>query len=38
MVKHQNDLEWDEFHDIHIVNWKRVRAAMEHENQLVNHR
>jgi hypothetical protein len=38
MVKHENDLEWDEFHDIHIVNWKRVRAAMEQENQLVNHR
>jgi len=38
MVTRQDDEDWDEFHDIHIVNWKRVRAAMEHENQLVNHR
>jgi hypothetical protein len=37
-MKRQDDDDWDEFHDIHIVNWKRVRAAMEHENQLVNHR
>jgi hypothetical protein len=29
---------WDEFHDIEIVNWKRVRSAIEHENQLINHR
>lgn len=38
MVTRQDEEDWDEFHDIHIVNWKRVRAAMEHENQLVNHR
>ena len=38
MAKHRDDLDWDEFHDIHIVDWKRVRAAMEHENHLVNHR
>lgn len=37
-MKRQDDEDWDEFNDIHIVNWKRVRAAMEHENQLVNHR
>jgi hypothetical protein len=29
---------WDEFHDVDIVNWKRVRSALEHENLLVNHR
>ncbi|BBO33243.1 hypothetical protein [Lacipirellula parvula] len=29
---------WDEFHDIAIVNWKRIRTSIEHENLLVNHR
>jgi heme/copper-type cytochrome/quinol oxidase subunit 4 len=29
---------WDEFHDEEIVDWKRCRQAIEHENQLVNHR
>jgi hypothetical protein len=29
---------WDEFHDVDIVNWKRVRSALEHENLLMNHR
>jgi hypothetical protein len=29
---------WDEFHDEEIVDWKRCRLAIEHENQLVNHR
>jgi len=32
---HEN---WDEFHDVDVVNWKRVRSALEHENLLVNHR
>lgn len=30
--------EWDEFHDTEIVDWKRVRGAIEHENLLINHR
>lgn len=38
MVKQPNELDWDEFHDLEIVNWKRVRSAIEHENQLTNHR
>jgi hypothetical protein len=38
MIKHRDDPDWDEFHDIEITNWKRVRSAMEHENELVNHR
>lgn len=29
---------WDEFHDDEIVDWKRCRSAIEHENTLVNHR
>jgi hypothetical protein len=33
-----NGAEWDEFHDDEIVDWKRVRSAIEHENQLMNHR
>lgn len=28
--------EWDEFKDPEIVNWKRVRLAIEHENFLTN--
>ncbi|MDG4595140.1 MAG: hypothetical protein P9F75_05520 [Candidatus Contendobacter sp.] len=32
------DTDWDEFKDIEIVDWKRVRSAIEHENTLVNHR
>ena len=28
----------DEFHDPDIVNWKRCRSVIEHENNLVNHR
>ncbi len=30
--------EWDEFHDPGVVNWKRVRSVIEHENHLINHR
>lgn len=30
--------EWDEFNDPEIVDWKRVRSAIEHENMLLNHR
>jgi hypothetical protein len=33
-----NGAQWDEFHDDEIVDWKRVRSAIEHENQLTNHR
>ena len=32
------DDKWDEFHDREIVDWKRVRSALEHENLLTNHR
>lgn len=32
------DTTWDEFHDDEIVDWKRCRSAIEHENTLVNHR
>ena len=37
----KNQLElvrYDEFKDKETVDWKRVRAAIEHENTLVNHR
>lgn len=30
--------DWDEFHDPGVVNWKRVRSVIEHENHLINHR
>ncbi len=29
---------WGEFQDDQIVDWKRIRAVIEHENQLINHR
>lgn len=35
-IQHHN--RWDEFHDDEIVDWKRIRALIEHENQLINHR
>lgn len=38
MTLQPEDENWDEFHDVDIVNWKRVRSALEHENLLVNHR
>jgi len=37
----KNQLElvrYDEFKDKETVDWKRIRAAIEHENTLVNHR
>lgn len=37
-MKNPSDSEWDEFHDLEVVDWKRVRAVIEHENILVNHR
>ena len=37
-MKNPDDPDWDEFHDQEIVNWKRVRAAIEHENTLTNNR
>ncbi len=37
MLKPSDD-QRDEFHDQEIVDWKRVRAAIEHENLFVNHR
>ena len=30
--------EWSEFEDRDFSDWKRVRSAIEHENNLVNHR
>lgn len=35
-LPHESD--WDEFKDPEIVDWKRVRAAIEHENTLTNQR
>ncbi|MDJ0797659.1 MAG: hypothetical protein QNJ51_12730 [Calothrix sp. MO_167.B12] len=32
------DLRFDESKDEEFANWKRVRASIEHENTLVNHR
>lgn len=37
-MKKREDDDWDEFHEPGIVDWKRVRASIEHENMLVNHR
>lgn len=37
-MREPNDPEWDEFHDAEIVDWKRARASIEHENTLTNHR
>jgi hypothetical protein len=37
-MKKTDDSDWDEFHDDEIVDWKRVRSAIEHENELTNHR
>ncbi len=37
-MKNTDDPNWDEFHDDEIVDWKRVRSAIEHENELTNHR
>jgi hypothetical protein len=37
-MKTPKDPDWDEFHDLGIVNWKRIRSSIEHENTLVNHR
>lgn len=34
----EKDEKLDEFHDPEIVDWKRVRAAIEHENTLTNYR
>lgn len=36
--KRLEDIEFDEFKDKNYADWKRVRAAIEHENTLVNHR
>jgi hypothetical protein len=38
MALNPSDSKWDEFHDPEIVDWKRVRSALEHENTLTNHR
>ena len=37
-MKNPQDPDWDEFKDPEIVDWKRVRSAIEHENDLTNHR
>jgi len=37
-MKIPTDADWDEFHDSEIVDWKRIRTSVEHENTLTNHR
>lgn len=37
-MKTRNDSDWDEFKDADLVDWKRVRSSIEHENHLMNHR
>lgn len=37
-MRQPEEPDWDEFHDPEIVDWKRVRSAIEHENELTNHR
>jgi hypothetical protein len=37
-MKQPGDADWSEFNDPEIINWKRVRSAIEHENELTNHR
>ena len=37
-MREPSDPEWAEFQDAEIVDWKRVRSAIEHENHLTNHR
>jgi hypothetical protein len=38
MIKFRNDSDWDEFKDEQIVDWRRIRASLEHEDRLINHR
>jgi hypothetical protein len=38
VFKRLKDIEFDEFKDKSYADWKRVRAAIEHENTLINHR
>jgi hypothetical protein len=38
MRKLPNYEGWDEFHDDEIVNWKRIRSVIQHENELTHHR
>jgi len=37
-MKKYEDPEWNELNDPEVVDWKRVRSAIEHENELTNHR
>lgn len=37
-MKTRDDIDWDEFKDLGFADWKRTRAALEHENLLINHR
>jgi hypothetical protein len=37
-MKKPEEIDWTEFKDPEIVDWKRVRSAIEHENELTNHR
>src|SRR6187399_279345 len=37
-MRRPEDPEWSEQNDPEIVDWKRVRASIEHENNLTNHR
>lgn len=39
VIKNQVELvRFDEFKDQALADWKRIRAAIEHENTLINHR
>jgi hypothetical protein len=37
-MRSPNDSDWTEHNDAEIVDWKRVRSSIEHENTLTNHR
>jgi hypothetical protein len=38
VIERLRELSFDEFKDVEIADWKRVRSAIEHENMLINHR
>lgn len=37
-LRHSNNTSWSEFSDKDFSDWKRVRAAVEHENNLIGQR
>jgi hypothetical protein len=38
VLQRLQDLRFDEFKDEELVNWRRIRTSVEHENILINHR